>query len=886
MGHETASQAEILDALPAYIALLDCQGVIVSVNEAWRGLVSPTVPHGPGHAVGRNYIEACESAQGDGASEARGAAQGIRSVLSGDTVNFTAEYCCPTPTEPRWYSLTVTPLAGDGGALVMYTNITEKQLAEDALRTSEREQRQLAQQLEKERSRLVAAQRVAKVGSWETDMSTLAVLWSDETHRIHETDPTAFDPTHLRFLEIVHPADRVAVNDALMESTHEREPCAIEHRLLMPGGRIKLVEERWQMFCDQDGMPIRAIGTCQDITERKQTEMALREGEIRIRRLNRVYSVLSQINALIVRAQDRDELFRDSCRIAVEEGGFHMAMIGIVDRSTKSVSVVASAGKDEALLADIMAILSSAENSPGTMVARAMREKVAVVSNDSQSDPQVVFAAKYNESGVRSMAVLPLITGEGAIGVLALYANETEFFHAEEMQLLTGLTGDIGFAIDHIEKGERLDYLVYYDALTGLANRSLFLERVGQYMRSAATSGHKLALLLIDLERFKNINDSLGRPAGDTLLRQVSEWLTHCMGDANLVARIGADHFALVLPEAKQDGDVARFLEKTMQAFRDEPFHLDGAVLRIAAKFGVALFPDDGSDADTLFKHAEAALKKAKETGDRYLFYTQKMTEMVAGKLTLETQLRHALDNEEFVLHFQPKVSLQTDKVTGAEVLIRWNNPRTGLVPPSQFIPILEEPGLINEVGRWALHKAIATYLRWRTAGLPAVRIAVNVSPMQLRNRAFLSEIRQALDIDARAADGLELEITESMIMEDVKHSVASLQEIRAMGLSVAIDDFGTGFSSLAYLSRLPVDTLKIDRSFVIDMTAGPDGLSLVSTMINLAHSLKLKVVAEGVETDEQARLLRLLRCDEMQGFLFSASVPCDVFEAMFLETH
>ncbi|HMF76800.1 MAG TPA: EAL domain-containing protein, partial [Bryobacteraceae bacterium] len=269
--------------------------------------------------------------------------------------------------------------------------------------------------------------------------------------------------------------------------------------------------------------------------------------------------------------------------------------------------------------------------------------------------------------------------------------------------------------------------------------------------------------------------------------------------------------------------------------------------------------------------------------GERYLFYTQTMNERVAEKLSLENQLRQALDKGEFVLHYQPKVNLASGKLTSAEALIRWNDPRTGLVPPFQFIPILEETGLIHEVGRWALRKAIEEYLRWRAAGLAAVRIAVNVSPLQLRNRGFIAEIEQAIGIDAHAAAGLELEITESLIMEDVKHSIASLQAIRAMGVTIAIDDFGTGFSSLSYLSKLPLDTLKIDRSFVINMTAGPQGLALVSTIISLAHALKLKVVAEGVETEEQSRLLRLLNCDEIQGFLFSKPVPVEIFETKFL---
>jgi len=346
---------------------------------------------------------------------------------------------------------------------------------------------------------------------------------------------------------------------------------------------------------------------------------------------------------------------------------------------------------------------------------------------------------------------------------------------------------------------------------------------------------------------------------------------------------VDADHFAAVLPEVKQEGDMARLLDKKMKAFLEHPFRLNDAVFRLAAKVGIALFPDDGADPETLFKNAEAALKKAKASGERYLLHTQKMTEAVAGKVTLENQLRHAFDKEEFVLHYQPKVSLVSGKLTSAEALIRWNDPRTGLVPPSLFIPILEETGLIYEVGCWALRKAIEEYLRWRSAGLPVVRIAVNVSPLQLRNRGFIAEVKQAIGVDAHAAAGLELEITESLIMEDVEHSIAALRAIRAMGVSIAVDDFGTGFSSLSYLAKLPVDTLKIDRSFVIDMTAAPEGLALVSTIINLAHSLKLKVVAEGVETEEQSRLLRLLNCDEMQGYLFSKPVPSEIFETRYL---
>lgn len=621
---------------------------------------------------------------------------------------------------------------------------------------------------------------------------------------------------------------------------------------------------------------IGSVVTLTDITERKAAE-------VRIKYLSRIHAVLSGINSLIVRAKNRDELFREACNIAIEAGEFRMVMVVGVDRRTMKLIPVASAGEDEKFITMVKDCLSSVEDASTTMVGMAILKKQPIVSNDTLNDSRVVFRTQYIDAGIRSFVALPLIVSGEAVGAISLYTRELDFFHQEEMKLLPELAGDIAFAIDHIDKREKLDYLAYYDALTGLANRTLFLERLAQYMRSAASRRLKLALCLIDLERFRNINDSLGRAAGDSLLRQVAQWLTIGTGDVTLLAHIDADHFAIVLPEIRQATDVIRQIDKMAQAFYEHPFRLNDADFRIAAKGGVALFPDDSDDAETLFKKAEAALKKAKTSGDRYLFYTQEMTEAVAGKLTLENQLRQAIDNEEFVLYYQPKVNIASGKVTSAEALIRWKDPRTDLVLPSEFIPILEETGLINEVGRWALRKAIADNLRWRSAGLPAVRIAVNVSALQLHSQSFLAEIEQAIAIDANAAEGLEVEITESLVMDDVERNISILQAVRAMGITIAIDDFGTGFSSLSYLAKLPVTTLKIDRSFIIEMTAGPTGLALVSTIISLAHAFKLKVVAEGVDTEEQSHLLRLLNCDEIQGFLFSEPVPADVFEAKFL---
>ncbi|MEO8135206.1 MAG: EAL domain-containing protein [Betaproteobacteria bacterium] len=875
---EAARHAAILDALPAHIALLDAEGTVFSVNAAWRQVSESNPTLAAGCRVGANYLELCYGAQYVDSPEALETAEGIRSVLRGATRRFSIEYPCHSATEDRWFELVATPHATGSfdGVVLMRLDITGRKRSAEALLESEREQRQLAQALEVERSSLVAAQRIAKVGSWETDLATLSVTWSEETHRIHGTAPESFHPTHASFLKLVHPDDRAAVDEAFLRSAQQRDACSIRHRVVLPDGEVKVVEERWQVFFDTEENPVRAVGTCQDITERTAAEE-------KIRRLNRVYAVLSRVSTLIVRAQDRDELFSEACRIAAEEGGFPMAMIAIRDPVNMKIVPVASAGKDDRLMAAIRARLSSADAASNTMVARAMRGKTPVISNDSRSDPQVAFASRYAECGVRSMAVLPLLVADDAVGVLALYSSEVDFFHMDELRLLVELAADVAFAIDHLDKQARIDYVANYDLLTGLANRTLFLSRAGQYMRSAVSGGPQLALCLIDLERFKNINDTLGQAAGDALLRQVAELLTRTIGDRATVARVGADHFAVLLPGINDAEEAVRLLEESMQVFHEHPFHLNDGIFRISAKAGIALFPNDGANADMLYSNAESALKKAKTGGDQYLFYTQTMTETVAGRLTLENQLRQALDREEFVLHYQPKLSLETGKVIGAEALIRWNDPRTGLVPPGQFIPVLEETGLIHEVGRWALRKAVEDYLRWRAAGLAAVRVAVNVSSLQLRSQGFISQVEQAVGSDAFAASGLELEITESMIMGDMAQSNSVLHAIRAMGVTIAIDDFGTGFSSLGYLSKLPVDSLKIDRSFVAEMTATQEGLALVSTIITLAHSLKLKVVAEGVETEDQSRLLRLLRCDEMQGFLFSKAVPVELFESRFL---
>jgi PAS domain S-box-containing protein/diguanylate cyclase (GGDEF)-like protein len=599
------------------------------------------------------------------------------------------------------------------------------------------------------------------------------------------------------------------------------------------------------------------------------------EQEERVIHLTRVHAVLGGINALIVRVRDRDELFREACRIAVDTGKFKLAWIGLVDRAAMRLRPIAWHGGAQEYIESMPLALDEAAGRAYGLGGRAVNERRAMISNDMTIDSRIALSAEARRRGFHSLAMLPLSVSGEVMAVLALYATEIGFFDDEEMKLLRELAGDIAFAIEHIAKSEKLDYLAYYDSLTGLANRTLFLERVEQQLAAARRTQQKMAVSLLDIERFKSINDAFGRQAGDALLKQVAERMLRASADPTRVARIAADHFGAIAVDVKSEEQVAKLTESRLAELFEQPFTVADSELRLSGKAGIALFPSDGADAESLFKNAEAALKKAKASGERYLFHTSELTARVAEHLSLENKLRLALERDEFVLHYQPKIELQTGRIVGVEALIRWQSPELGLVPPVRFISLLEQTGLILQVGTWALKRASLEHRAWTERKLGPPRVAVNVSPVQLRQREFVSAVEQAI-MEGVAPVGIDLEITESLLMEDVEANIEKLSALRALGINIAIDDFGTGYSSLGYLAKLPVQALKIDRSFIITMNKDPNALTLVSTIISLAHSLRLKVIAEGVDSEEQAKFLRLLRCDEMQGYLFSKPLPAE----------
>ncbi|GEM_PF-1452552 len=602
---------------------------------------------------------------------------------------------------------------------------------------------------------------------------------------------------------------------------------------------------------------------------------AANRAEGRVARLARVQAVLSGINALIVRTRDRRTLCEEACRIAVASGGYPLAWIGLVDRERTLIEPVASAGAAYGTLEKAAGGLSLRPEL-GLMgpVARAVLTGRPAVVSDVATTPDLSFRAELLRAGVRAFTMLPLVVAGEARGVLALHASDRRVFDREEIALLEEVAGDIAFALDHLDKEERLNYLVYHNTLTRLANRTLFQDRLTQHIAGTARAQGKLGLLVLDVMGFRNVNAALGRHAGDEVLRQIGARLERAH-DSSLLSRIDADRFALIVPRIEGEAGAVRAFERVATECFREPFALGAETAQLAVRAGIATYPQNGADAEALYQSAEIALGEAKKRGESYRLHDPEGDRAVRERFALEARLRRAVENRELRLHYQPKVQVRTRALAGAEALMRWQSPALGLVPPVQFIPLMEETSLIVEAGAWALGQAAADARRLAEAGIAGIRLAVNVSAIQLRAPDFATSAARAAGDDP-GPRAIELEITESVAMQDGEATLARLEALCALGFSLAIDDFGTGYSSLAYLARLPAQSVKIDRSFVSAMLEDAKSAELVRAVIALARSLGMRSVAEGVETEAQARFLADAGCDEMQGYLIGRPLPID----------
>jgi diguanylate cyclase (GGDEF)-like protein len=453
------------------------------------------------------------------------------------------------------------------------------------------------------------------------------------------------------------------------------------------------------------------------------------------------------------------------------------------------------------------------------------------------------------------------------------------------VKLLEGVVAQVAQYLMRRRAEDNFKHLATHDPLTGLPNRLLFGERVSEAIARSERSQRGLAVLFVDLDRFKNINDTLGHGAGDAVLKACAERLGRSLRDTDLIARISGDEFAVLVEPCAQPAAAIAVARKILTAI-ERPLIIQGQEVVLTGSVGISIYHEDGRDAETLLKHSDIAMFKAKESGrNNYQFYSAQMNPHSLQRLGLEAALRRALDRNEFTLHYQPKFDLRSGDITGVEALLRWRHAELGMVSPAQFIPIAEETGLIEPIGAWVLKEACTQAKRWLDDGLQGVKVAVNLSARQFRNQRLCRDIRKCLSESGADPRLLELELTESMVMQDPEMAATMLKELKWMGLGLSIDDFGTGYSSLAYLKRFPIDSVKVDRSFVKDIPGNAEDAAIVEAVLALAHSLRLRVVAEGVETEEQNEYLKKIGCDEMQGYFASKPLPTDDV-TRFLETH
>ena len=618
----------------------------------------------------------------------------------------------------------------------------------------------------------------------------------------------------------------------------------------------------------------RTLDMLRKSNRRLRQEVAARE------RLQRMYTVLSATTLLIMQSRTRDALLQGSCRIATDTGGFALAWVGLLRDG--SVRPDAVAGRVQATLPSLRFSLAADGPNHDGPTARALRSGQPVVCNDVMSEPGLTdWHPWFASHQLHAYVALPLVTGGQVQGCMGLFAAARDSIGSDELKLLVDIVGNLAHALAALGRDARLSFLSEHDALTGLPNRSQFRRHLIERLKRDPGRPPPAALVVMDLRHFNRVNAALGRNGGDHLLREVARRLTGLVDhDVSRISRDAADRFLLTLDQAPEDDELVPFANQ-FEAALDNPLRIGHQDIHIDFRLGVARYPVDGDTADALIHCAETALQAARQRQERAVLHTPALAQASDVQNQIIQLLPEALNRGELRLHYQPKLDCRTGAVCGAEALLRWQHPSLGMVPPSAFVTVLEDSGQIVPVGTWAMTQSLRDHNRWRVEGLASPRVAVNVSAVQLRQASFVDDVRNAIAYLPPELHGLDIEVTESVVMSDPEGAASKLRALQAMGMSIAIDDFGTGYSSLAKLTRLPVNALKIDRSFIVDLDRSGKAADMVAAIIGLAHGLGLKVIAEGVETPEQLTLLRQLNCDQIQGFLFSPGLPADDFSAL-----
>ncbi|MEO5365014.1 MAG: EAL domain-containing protein [Magnetococcus sp. WYHC-3] len=678
------------------------------------------------------------------------------------------------------------------------------------------------EEIHRARSNLETAQRIASMGSWHWDQVHGVLDWSPEVYRIFGLTPGDFRPTYEGFLLAVYPEDRDKVDGRVRQVLDDPSgEYQLEHRIMRPDGEVRIVLELGQVVRDEQGVVLSMIGTVQDVTEQRKAAEGLYMARM----------IFEHAGEAIV----------------ITDPDGHIEEINPAYERITGFTREELRGKNPRLL-------KSGHHDDAFYVAMWQR-----LATQGSWQGEIWDRRKNGE-------VFPKW-----LTINAIRNDRNDITH------YVGIFMDIS---QQKATEEQLERLAFFDPLTGLPNRTLFRDRLRHEIELSHRNATHVCLFFIDLDRFKHVNDTLGHDVGDDLLVEVATRIQACVRKTDTVARLGGDEFTVILPQSGALEDVSRIAVKIIDSLKSV-FQLRGQEIFIGASIGAALCPSDGADFETLTKHADTAMYKAKESGrGTYCFFTQEMNEANQRRLTLEKELRIAVEQEGLTLFYQPKVHARSGAVTGMEALVRWVHPVRGMVSPGEFIPLAEETGLIIPMGEWILRRALEdVHHLTRTTGVP-LRVAVNLSAKQFQDPALLDKIRSIMAATGAGPESVEMEITESLAMGDVAHTIAQIGQLRQLGVPVSIDDFGTGYSSLSYLKKLPLTALKIDRSFIMDVTHDAEDDAIVSTIISMAHALGLSIVAEGVETWQQLDFLNRHDCPLIQGYLFSKPLPRAAFEA------
>ncbi len=795
------------------------------------------------------------------------------------------------------------------------------------------------QDLKKSRTSLAEAQHIAKLGTCRIDMLSNVMTWSNEVYRILGFEPQSCEATIERFLETVHPEDRDFFKEAHEEAFQSKSPSDIVHRLQLKDGTIKYIHEIFEIQFDDEGSPIRTVGTIQDITDRVRAEEALKLYKFSLEQAPESIFFMtpdagfSYVNIkaceslgytsgelLAMKLWDIDPTFpkkrgeeiitgqeetihtetfhrrKDGVTFPVEVWAKHL-WIGDTEFHVAFVRDISTRKKSEKELRLMAAVFEN--TAEAVMVTNPDNKIIAInqaftdITGYTETDvfgkdPKILKSEKHDRGFYQSLWA-GIETADLWQGELWDRRKNGEIFPAwstitavrDQDQKLTNYVSVFSDISTIKRSQEQLNFLAHHDPLTELPNRILFNDRLEHALIRAQREKKCAAILFLDLDRFKNINDSLGHPVGDVLLKKAASRISEMVRKEDTVARLGGDEFIVLIEEIEGAKEAAFLAEKVLSAF-NKPFVIKERELHLTVSVGISLYPQDGVDSATLVKNADAAMYRAKEEGrNDYEFYTTALTTAVFERLTMENALRHALDNNELVLYYQPQHSLKTGKIIGAEALIRWRHPEMGLIAPTKFIPLAEESGLIVSIGKWVMRVASRQMQDWLDVGFTLRHMAVNVSGVQVQRGEFVDTVRDVLEETGLDPKRLELEITETFVMQKTDWAISVLDKLKLLGVRMAIDDFGTGYSSLSYLKRLPIDKLKIDGSFVRDIAQDTDDEAIVRTIIVLGQTLQLNVNAEGVETEEQKIFLKSLGCDEVQGYLYSKPLPSKEFEKL-----